>query len=126
MKNSLFCEFFLEIVENTGILQGHLARFAFLLVANLQNAAKRELKEELGLVAKEIFHLGDIYPSVGCTNEIIHLYYANNFEYSSQELDEDEFINAKKVSLNDFDFLIKTNRIKDAKTIAAYLMYKNL
>lgn len=88
-------------------------------------AAIRELNEELGLKAKEIIHLGNIYPSVGYTNEIIYLYYASEFETNKQNLDEDEFINIKKISINEFDTLIKENKIKDAKTISAYLIYKN-
>ena len=91
-----------------------------------EKAAKRELKEELGLVAKNLVHLGDIYPSVGYTNEIIHLYFTNDFDQEVQNLDSDEFINIKKISLKEFDLIIKNNKIKDAKTIAAYLMYKNL
>ena len=35
-------------------------------------AGKREFKEECGAVADEYFSLGEIYPSPGYTNEIIH------------------------------------------------------
>lgn len=91
-----------------------------------ESAAKRELREELGLIAKNLVHLGDIYPSVGYTNEIIHLYFVKEFEKEHQNLDNDEFINVKKINVKEFDLLIKNNKIKDAKTISAYLMYKNL
>lgn len=89
-------------------------------------AAKRELNEELGLNAKELIFLGNIYPSVGYTNEIIHLYLAKTLDKQQQNLDEDEFINIKKIRIEEFDSLIKNNKINDAKTIIAYLKYKDL
>lgn len=88
-------------------------------------AAYRELKEETGLKAKSLKFLGKMYPSVGYTNEIIYLYAANDYEESKQSLDEEEFVDIVKISTEEFERLINTNEIKDAKTIIAYNLYKN-
>lgn len=90
-----------------------------------EKAALREFKEELGAVTKKITHLGDFYPTVGYSNEIIHLYYSEDFVLEEQNLDSDEFLNVKKIELNEFKNLVKTNKIKDGKTIAAYYLYKD-
>lgn len=91
-----------------------------------EDAAKRELKEELGLVAKNLTFLGEFYPSVGYTNEIIYLYFASEFEEGKQHLDEDEFLDKIKMSVDEFKRKIKSNEIKDGKTIAAYHLYNEL
>lgn len=88
------------------------------------HAAIREFSEEMGLEIKSLHHLGNIYPSVGYTNEIIHLYFTDDFISSKQHTDPDEFLNVVKMPINEFDKKILNNEIKDAKTIASYLFYK--
>lgn len=88
-------------------------------------AAKRELHEELGVLAKNIRLLGEFYPSVGYTDEIIHLYLAEDLTFDKQNLDEDEFLDIVKMPINEFEKQIKLNKIKDGKTIAAFHLYKN-
>ena len=56
---------------------------------------KRELMEETGRVADEIFSLGKFYPSPGYCGEIIHLYGAKGLLFVGQKLDEDEFLNVE-------------------------------
>lgn len=90
-----------------------------------KEAGIREFKEELGATTKEIIYLGNMYPSVGYTDEIIYLYYSESFDFGKQELDEDEFIDIIKMPLSEFDEQIKTNKIKDAKTIIAYHLWKS-
>ena len=89
-------------------------------------AGIREFREELGAITKNINYLGCMYPSVGYTDEIIYLYYSESFDFGKQELDEDEFIDIIKMPINEFDNQIKTNQIKDAKTIIAYHLWKSL
>ena len=54
--------------------------------------AKRELQEETGLIANKVEHLISVYPSSGYTSERIHIYYAKDFDFGKQKLDDTEDI----------------------------------
>lgn len=82
-------------------------------------AAKRELEEEIGYLAKKIEYLGDIYPSCAYTDEIISIYYATDLVKTKQSLDENETLNYSFISLDEIKEKIINNEIKDAKTICA-------
>lgn len=86
---------------------------------------KRELKEEVGVIAKNYENLGDFYPTVGFTNEIIYTYLATDLEISKQQLDEDEFINIKKLPLKQVYDMVMSGEIKDGKTQTAILKAYN-
>lgn len=85
-------------------------------------AAARELEEETGYKA-ELSHLADIYPSPGYTDEIIHIYLAENFSLSSQRLDEGEFLNAEFMPIDIVLSKIESGEICDAKTVVAVYKY---
>lgn len=85
--------------------------------------AERELKEETGYTSKEIQPFGQIYPSPGYTNEIIHLYLAENLEVGTATPDEDEFLHIKKIPLSEAVSMIHTGVIKDSKTVIGILKY---
>lgn len=84
--------------------------------------AKRELYEEIGATAKEFIFLGEYYPTVGYCEEIIYLYLAKDLKFSNRlHLDEDEFLNVSKVSYKKALDMVKSNEIKDAKTVIGIL-----
>lgn len=85
-------------------------------------AAARELEEETGYRA-ELVHYLDLYPSPGYTNEIIHIYFAKNYEFVGQKLDEGEFLNCEFVDLEEVLKLIEAGEICDAKTVSAIYKY---
>ena len=89
-------------------------------------AAQRELLEETGYYSNNIKHLGDIYPTCGYSNEIIHLYLATNLIKKERHLDEDEVIDIYFLDIDEVKSLIKNGKIKDAKTICALNYYLNL
>lgn len=91
-----------------------------------KNTGKRELEEETGYEADEIIHLGDIYPTCGYTNEIIHLYYAKNARKKTTHFDDDENIETLLVPYEEVLRMIRNGTIKDAKTICAIQYYQNL
>ena len=86
-------------------------------------AGLRELEEEVGLKAESLTDFGVMYPSSGYTNEKIHLYKANNLTKVERHLDPDECIDIYSFSLEEVLEKIKTNEIKDAKTICLVLKY---
>ena len=87
-------------------------------------AAKRELEEEIGYVAGKITSAGAIYPCVGYSSEVIHLYIASNLKKTEVHFDDDEYIECKWFSKEELKWMLDNNMILDAKTIV--LLYKYL
>ena len=87
-------------------------------------AAKRELLEETGYRPLEMIHLGDSYPTVGYSSEIIHLYYCPKAVKEERHLDSDENIDLLYLSLEEIEKMIIDNMIKDSKSVAAIYLYK--
>lgn len=90
-----------------------------------ERTALRELEEETGYIAEKITYLFGMYVSPGFCNEQIHLYYAQNLKKSTQNFDEDEFIELFEFSVEEVDEMIRSHKIKDGKTIAAFYFVKN-
>ena len=88
-------------------------------------AAEREMLEETGYRPLEMVFLGDMYPTVGYSNEVIHLYYCDKAIKEERHLDNDECIDLFTLSLEEIEQLIYENKIKDSKTIAALYLYKS-
>lgn len=87
-------------------------------------AALRELEEETGYTAEEARHLTSIITAIGFSNEIVHIYWTKVRKKTHQNLDEDEFINIQKYTLEELIQMIMTGKIIDAKTITAVFMYQ--
>lgn len=87
-------------------------------------AAARELEEETGYKAK-LIKLLDLYPSPGYTDEIIHIYFATEYEFVGQKLDEGEFLNCEFIPLEKVLSMIDGGEICDAKTVTAILKFIN-
>ncbi|MDE6868050.1 MAG: NUDIX hydrolase [Clostridia bacterium] len=86
-------------------------------------AAERELEEETGFRAK-LVHSLDIYPSPGYTDEIIHIYFANDVYDGKLNPDDDEFIIHEFVDFDTVIKMIESGEICDSKTVAAVYKYK--
>ncbi|MDE6598324.1 MAG: NUDIX hydrolase [Clostridia bacterium] len=84
--------------------------------------AARELEEETGYRAK-LVHALDLYPSPGYTDEVIHIFFADKFEFVGQKLDAGEFLNCIFIPLDDVLKMIESGEICDAKTVAAVYKY---
>jgi len=80
-------------------------------------AAKRELKEEAGLVAAEWRYLGSFYSSPGFVNEHLHVFVAQNLEQQDSDLDFDEDLSVILRPLADLRG--RFSEIPDAKSLAA-------
>ena len=66
--------------------------------------------------------LGQFWASPGYCTELMYVYVARGLTPSSLEPDADENIRTEKVPLSDITGLIREGEIKDAKTIAAFMM----
>jgi ADP-ribose pyrophosphatase len=82
--------------------------------------AKRELMEETGWEASNWVDLGTLYPCPGFCSEIQYLFLASDLREAPQNRDEDELIEILPLSIEQVVDLIKQNKIKDGKTIAAF------
>ncbi|HAS79250.1 MAG TPA: ADP-ribose pyrophosphatase [Ruminococcus sp.] len=80
------------------------------------SAGKRELLEETGCTCKKYQYLGKLYPSPGYVDEIIHLYLAQELEFSEQHLDDDEFLDIIKIPLEKAVEMVMSGEIYDSKT----------
>lgn len=85
---------------------------------------KRELIEETGYKAGEFTHLGEYYATPGYCEEKLNIYLARGLEFVGQHLDEGEFLNVKKYSLDTLYKMVMDNEIHDAKTAIAILKAK--
>lgn len=82
---------------------------------------KRELLEETGAEGYSYISLGQVYPTPGYTDEIIHLYACRISEQGESRPDEGEFLNVKKIPLGKAVEMVLNNQIPDAKTQIAVL-----
>lgn len=86
------------------------------------HAIIREIEEEIGIIPTSIIDKGYIYVSPGISDEVLHLYYIDDYVQSNQHFDEDEFLELKYFDYDEAEKLICDNTINDSKTIC--LMHK--
>ena len=87
---------------------------------------KRELREETGATAQNVFSLGELYPTPGYCGEIIWMFGATNLSFGETDPDEDEFLSVEALPIETVVDMILKGEIKDAKTQAAVLKLKML
>jgi len=80
--------------------------------------AVRELREEVGLAARDLRYLGVILTTPGFCDEQIHLFLARGLEQVGEDRGHDEVIDeVREVPLADAVEMIRRGDIVDAKTI---------
>lgn len=84
--------------------------------------ARRELREETGLRAKNWRKLVALRTTPGFCNETIHMYLAQDLEQGQTDPDEDEFLNVEWMPIAQVVDAILRGQIEDSKTIAAVMM----
>lgn len=86
--------------------------------------AMRELREETGHKAARLVPLGTIYPAPGYTSEAMHLFFAElDPAPAPLEPDDDENLAVEWLTTAEIEGLIAASEIKDAKTLAVWLLY---
>ena len=84
----------------------------------------RELIEETGYKAEEFTHLGEYYATPGYCEEKLNIFLARKLTFVGQNLDDGEFLNVSKYSLDELYQMVMDNKIYDAKTAVAILKAK--
>jgi len=86
-------------------------------------AAKRELLEETGYESDDWKHLLTVPSNATMADNYAHLYVARNCrKVSEQSLDETEFLNVKKFTIEEMDEMIDKGEFQQAVHIMAWLL----
>lgn len=83
--------------------------------------ARRELSEEVGMLASEWKMLLKFFTTPGFSNEIMYLFLATGLSSHYEEADEDEFLEIVKMPLKVAVEEVEKGNIKDAKSIIGIL-----
>jgi ADP-ribose pyrophosphatase len=89
-------------------------------------SAKRELKEETGIVAKHYKEIMRMHLSNSATDELAIVYIATGLSFEDSEPEESEILQIKKIPFNEAYNWVMEGKITDAITVAAILKTKIL
>lgn len=85
--------------------------------------ALRECSEEIGAVCEDLCYIAPMIVSPAYCGEIIHLYIAKVSNFGEQNLDEGEFLDIERVSIDEVLDRIDRGEITDSKTMVLALSY---
>lgn len=87
-----------------------------------QQAAARELEEEIGFRTGKIEKLTEFFVSPGFLTEKMYVFLATELTATVQSLDDDEIVEIVRIPLGDAVEMARDGRIEDAKTIVGLLL----
>jgi len=85
------------------------------------SAMRRELTEETGYAAGRLELLFSVYLAPGYSQELIHIFLAQDLQPAEAAPDDDEIIRVKKVPFEDAVAACLRGELTDAKTVAGVL-----
>ena len=88
-----------------------------------KQGAARELLEETGYRAKRFKIFLDVFPTPGFLEERMYLLLAEGLTAGEAQPEEDEKIEVRAFKLKELKQIIKSGRLRDAKSIAGILYY---
>lgn len=89
--------------------------------APLEGAA-REIREEIGRSAGKLEKIGEFYMAAGYCNEFMHVFLATDLEVDPLSADEDEFLLAESIPVQQVLKMAANGNLKDSKTLAALML----
>jgi 8-oxo-dGTP pyrophosphatase MutT (NUDIX family) len=93
-------------------------------VENPEELARGELKEELGLEAKEMTYLGTLWIAYGFANQKQHVFLATGLTPTDKEPDPEEHdLVARSVPVEEFEEMMLSGVIRDNCTLSAWGLY---
>jgi ADP-ribose pyrophosphatase len=85
------------------------------------DGALRELREETGCTADRLELIAAVYPTPGYSTELVHIYAAYGLHAGEQQLEEDEDIEVREVTVDEAWAMQASGEIRDMKTLLALL-----
>ena len=93
-------------------------------VENPEELARGELKEELGLEAKEMTYLGTLWIAYGFANQKQHVFLGTGLTPTDKEPDPEEHdLVARSVPVEEFEEMMLSGVIRDNCTLSAWGLY---
>jgi ADP-ribose pyrophosphatase len=90
---------------------------------NPHHAAVRELIEETGYRARRFRVFLDVFPTPGFLEERMYILLAQGLTLGEAEPEEDERITARAFTRRKLESMMRTGKLRDAKSIAGILYY---
>lgn len=87
--------------------------------------AKREFQEETGLKPGKLKKLFSFFPGPAFSDEVLHIYFTDDWSEGQTHRDADEFLNVKLFTVKEALKMLHSGKIKDSKTIIALSLYEN-
>ena len=89
------------------------------------DVARRELKEETGLIARRMELLGDIFIAYGITSQRMFVFLATDLVEGDPHLEpEEQDLVSRRLTVDEFEARIRSGEIKDAQSMAAWSLLK--
>jgi len=88
-------------------------------------AARREFKEETGYTAGSIRHVLSFYPTVGYSEEVLHIFFATDLRAGDTDFDDNESIDIELYDPAELFRQIDAGEMNDGKSVIALLLYRN-
>jgi 8-oxo-dGTP pyrophosphatase MutT (NUDIX family) len=90
-----------------------------------EELARGELREETGLIAREMRFLGTTYVAYGYANQKMHIFLATGLTHGDKEPDPEEHdLQLHRVPITQFESMLRDGRIPDVCTLAAWGLYR--
>lgn len=91
----------------------------------LAAAARKELKEETGYLARRVERIGKFVVYSGISSEFCHVFLATGLRRGPQELERTEHIRVRAVTRAQLETMIAANRFRDGMSLAALMMCRH-
>lgn len=82
--------------------------------------AELELKQETGITAHSLTEIGKFWLANGFTNEVGHVFVAEELTFGKPETEEGEFIEMQEYPIEELEKMIEQGKIIDGPSIIAY------
>lgn len=86
------------------------------------DCAAREVREETGMAAGKIERMGGFFLAPGYSSEYLHIFIARDLYPDRLPGDDDEFLQAEPVPVQQAYVMAKAGQIEDGKTLATLLL----
>lgn len=87
-----------------------------------EEAALREIREEIGMGAKKLREIGSFYLAPGYSTELMHVFLATDLYPDPLDPDADEFLSVEKIPVAEAFRQAEGGKMQDAKSLAALLL----